>query len=265
MKKNYHTHTARCHHAYGTDEEMVLAAIRGGYTELGFSDHSCWKYDSDFKSHIRMELSEFDDYYESISHLKEKYKDQIKIYIGLECEYFPRYMEWLRGFIKEKKLDYIILGNHYSETDENAEYYGRACNDDKMLKKYIDDCIAGMSTGLYSYLAHPDLFMRGRDEFDELAKSESERLCRWCKEHHIIMEYNLEGARACHEYQVSWYPDPNFWKIAAETGNDVIIGVDAHRTSSLEDSGYYDAALEFLNRLNMNVVTEIPFKFQERL
>lgn len=261
VKTNYHTHTERCHHAYGTDEEMVLAAIQGGYTELGFSDHTCWRYDSGFKSHIRMELSKFDDYYESISHLREKYKDRIKILIGLECEYFPKYMDWLKSFVKEKKLDYVILGNHYSETDETGEYYGRACNDDGMLKKYIDDCIAGMSTGLYSYLAHPDLFMRGRERFDGLAKSESERLCRWCREHHVLMEYNLEGARMCRERQVSWYPNPDFWKIAAKTGNDVIIGVDAHHSASLAKSGDYDEALEFLNGLNMNIVSEIPLKF----
>ena len=30
MKTNYHTHTARCMHATGTDEEYVLSAIKGG-------------------------------------------------------------------------------------------------------------------------------------------------------------------------------------------------------------------------------------------
>ncbi len=36
--KNYHTHTKRCGHAKGTDEEYVIAAIEGGFDELGFSD-----------------------------------------------------------------------------------------------------------------------------------------------------------------------------------------------------------------------------------
>ena len=63
-KTNYHTHTERCYHAWGSDEEFVLAAIKGGYTELGFSDHACWKYDSDFVAHMRMPLSAYDDYYD---------------------------------------------------------------------------------------------------------------------------------------------------------------------------------------------------------
>ena len=44
MKANYHTHTARCGHATGTDEDYVLAAIEQGFDELGFSDHVPWPY-----------------------------------------------------------------------------------------------------------------------------------------------------------------------------------------------------------------------------
>ena len=81
--KNFHTHTSRCMHANGKDEEYVLAAIEAGYEVLGFSDHTPWKYDSDFVANMRMPLSQFDDYYQSISSLKEKYKDKIEIKIGL--------------------------------------------------------------------------------------------------------------------------------------------------------------------------------------
>ena len=40
MTENYHTHTARCRHATGTEEEYVLAAIDRGLKILGFSDHT---------------------------------------------------------------------------------------------------------------------------------------------------------------------------------------------------------------------------------
>ena len=35
----YHSHTFRCGHAVGTDEEYVKKAIEGHYEILGFSDH----------------------------------------------------------------------------------------------------------------------------------------------------------------------------------------------------------------------------------
>lgn len=61
---------------------------------------------------------ELPGYVESLRSLQEKYKNQISIKIGLECEYFPEYIHWLKGIIKEYKLDYIIFGNHHFHTDE---------------------------------------------------------------------------------------------------------------------------------------------------
>ncbi len=42
IKANYHTHTARCGHAIGTDEEYVQTAIQAGLKTLGFSDHAAY-------------------------------------------------------------------------------------------------------------------------------------------------------------------------------------------------------------------------------
>lgn len=54
MKTNYHTHTTRCMHATGNDEDYVLSAIKGGYRILGFSDHTPWKYRTDYVADMRM-------------------------------------------------------------------------------------------------------------------------------------------------------------------------------------------------------------------
>ena len=40
MIANYHTHTYRCRHASGTEEEYIYQALDGGLEELGFSDHT---------------------------------------------------------------------------------------------------------------------------------------------------------------------------------------------------------------------------------
>ena len=61
QKTNFHTHTARCGHASGEDEQYVRSAIRGGYRVLGFSDHTPWSYASDFVSPIRMPLDALPD------------------------------------------------------------------------------------------------------------------------------------------------------------------------------------------------------------
>ena len=65
MKTNYHTHTTRCMHATGSDEDYVLSAIKGGYQELGFSDHTPWKYHTDYVADMRMLPEELPGYVES--------------------------------------------------------------------------------------------------------------------------------------------------------------------------------------------------------
>ena len=77
LKANYHTHTKRCGHAFGEDEEYVLEALGQGMVELGFSDHIMLPGFS--QPSIRGEYSLWaQDYFKSINYLKEKYKDRMK-------------------------------------------------------------------------------------------------------------------------------------------------------------------------------------------
>ena len=66
MKTNYHTHTTRCMHATGDDEDYVLSAIKGGYRILGFSDHTPWKYRTDYVADMRMLPEELPGYVERV-------------------------------------------------------------------------------------------------------------------------------------------------------------------------------------------------------
>ena len=134
MKTNYHTHTTRCMHATGDDEDYVLSAIKGGYRILGFSDHTPWKYRTDYVADMRMLPEELPGYVESLKTLREKYHDRIDIRIGLECEYFPQYIHWLKEQTKKYQLDYIIFGNHHYHTDEKFPYFGHHTDSRDMLE-----------------------------------------------------------------------------------------------------------------------------------
>lgn len=153
MKTNYHTHTTRCMHAVGSDEEYVLSAIKGGFQILGFSDHTPWKYRTDYVADMRMLPEELPGYIESLQHLREKYQEQIRIKIGLECEYFPDYIPWLKEQIKQYRLDYIIFGNHHFHTDEKFPYFGHHTDSRDMLDLYEESAVEGIESGLYSCLA----------------------------------------------------------------------------------------------------------------
>ena len=158
MLKNYHSHTARCGHAWGTDEEFVRSAIDNGYGVLGFSEHSPWPFTDGYQeidSRQRITVEELDSYIADMQALKEKYADQIEIRIGLECEYFPQYFDWLRSV--RPKLDYLLLGVHCADHDEHLTHYYARSTKPEQVEEYLRCALAGMESGLFAYLAHPEL------------------------------------------------------------------------------------------------------------
>ena len=75
MIANYHTHTPRCNHAKGTEEEYVQAALKRGSKILGFSDHTPFIFPGTYYSTMRMFPEEIYEYAATIVALKEKYAD----------------------------------------------------------------------------------------------------------------------------------------------------------------------------------------------
>lgn len=177
MLTNYHTHTTRCGHAEGTEEEYILTALRCGYKVLGFSDHTPWAYATPgFVSHIRMLPAQLDDYVLTLRSLREKYADQLHLHIGLEAEYFPAYLGWLKEETERLGIEYLILGCHYDTTDEQdakARRFGGSASP-AHGRRYAEQVERALETGLYRYLAHPDLFLNRMTAFD----AEAEKACR---------------------------------------------------------------------------------------
>ena len=97
MKYNYHTHTKRCNHANGSDEQYIESAIKANYQGLGFSDHVMLPFVTG--SYIRADYDVKDEYLSTMKELKEKYKDQIELYVGFECEWDNKYQKYYRSLL----------------------------------------------------------------------------------------------------------------------------------------------------------------------
>ena len=149
---NLHTHTYRCHHAKGTDEEYVIKAIENGYDLIGFSDHAPYLFPNGYVSSFRMLPSEAQNYADSIKELREKYKGKIDIKLGFELEYYPRLIDKEIEFLKSFDYDYLILGQHYvdNEYEDYAIYSDSPTKSPAVLDKYISQVILGAKSGLFT-------------------------------------------------------------------------------------------------------------------
>ncbi|SET44462.1 histidinol-phosphatase [[Clostridium] polysaccharolyticum] len=248
MLANYHTHTSRCHHAAGEDREYVEAAIRGDMKILGFSDHFPWKMKKGYVSSSRMELSLLDDYVDSIQSLKKEYLNDIKIYLGFESEYLPEYTEQQEQLLKDYPIDYMILGQHFLNPEPYGTYTGFPTEDKDLFLEYIDSAIEGMETGLYRYLAHPDLIHYTGDT--AFYDKHMLRLCQYLKEKNIPVEINLSGV-----YENRHYTSKHFLKLAKQAGNSVILGVDAHSPERLEMTGVQEQCYQMARDAGLEIVT----------
>lgn len=255
MKFNYHTHTERCMHAGGKDEDFVLAAIKAGFDEIGFSDHCAWPY-KNYASPIRMTEVQIEDYVNSVKSLREKYKDKISIKLGFECEYFERHIPWLRETLKKYSFDYIILGHHYLSYEIGGLYTGNAATKEE-IEVYKDDLIKAMDTGLYSYIAHPDLFFKGYGRFDGHAEKVTRQIIKKAIETDTPLEYNLLGLARNKADNKDSYPYPDFWRIAGEMGAKGIIGIDAHFPDAYLDKELMNEAVKSLEEYGVRMVDKI--------
>lgn len=265
IRTNYHTHTTRCLHAQGSDENYVRAAIQNGFDELGFSDHTPWPYEDDYVSFCRMPLYQLSEYIGSIRSLKAQFAREIKIRLGLEAEYFPEFAGWLKEIREQYELEYLIFGCHYDRLDESV-YFGHVSSK-AHIRRYAERSILGLGSGLYDCFAHPDLFLRGVSRFDEDCRSISRDLCRAARENGIPLEYNLSGFYYPMENNknVGW-PCFEFWEIAAMEGVSAIIGIDAHAPDRLSNTPTYDLAVQTLRAFHIpRVVSLMPQKAKPSL
>lgn len=249
MFANYHTHTARCRHASGADREYVLSAIDSGVKILGFSDHAPFPH----RAFVGMQPDELPEYVASISALREEFRDDLQMHIGLELEYDPKHFPRQLDFLKDHGIEYLILGQHalFGLTDIAGALMSGS--EEKYLDYHCGLMKEAMDTGAITYVAHPDMynFTGSKQVYEQHIRP----LCRHAKDLDIPLEINLLGLRTNRHY-----PRPHFWQIAGEEGCQVILGCDAHEPASFLDKTGPDAAMELVSRYHLNLIPSTPLR-----
>ena len=272
LKANYHTHTELCGHAVGSVHDYVEEAVKLGFDELGMSDHA--HTPEHFMSHddyLRhgleriMTNDDFDNIYKP-QVLKEKERKDIKVYLGLETEYFPENHDYFVNL--RKKVDYLVLGLHFFNYDGKS-YSTYFDMDEKTILMYTDVVVKAMSTGLYTIFAHPDLYMhsyqspKGDRVFDEVCADCAKRIIDSAIENDVYLEVNANGIQNTFRDYPSLskylYPREEFWEMVRDTDAKIVIGADAHKPEALGNE-IVKEVIEFAERLNLKVLDHVTLK-----
>ncbi|MBQ5802104.1 MAG: histidinol-phosphatase [Clostridia bacterium] len=254
MKFSFHNHTYRCGHAQGTEEQFVLEAIKAGYETFGFADHAPHCYPETHTVVGRMNIEEgLTEYCETILALRHKYRDYIDIKLGLETEYFPAYHEKTMQKYRANGIEYILLGQHMTGNEglPGAYFCFQPTEDAAGLTKYVDQCIEGMATGQFSYVAHPEVFNYVGED-DDFRRAEYDRLIAKAKEMDLPLEINLLGLGGNRHY-----PSPIFWERAALANVKAVIGCDAHDPSQVHHAANVEKGFRFAEKYKLSLVEDI--------
>lgn len=253
MDANYHTHTWRCHHATGLEREYVENAIAGGLKILGFSDHTPMPYDGGYVSSSKMTMDQLRGYVDTLTALREEYRRDIEIHIGLEVEYYPKYFNALRAFVGDYEIEYFLLGQHHLGNEIGDVFSGNPTDNPDHLIRYCLQCMEAIETGCFTYLAHPDLIYFTGD--DALYSVWMRKLCECALAHDMPLEINLLGLQEHRNY-----PKESFWQIAGEVGNTAIFGSDAHHAHNVWRPDTVEVANDLASRYNIKVIDRVPFR-----
>ena len=261
LSYNLHGHTYRCGHAGGKDEDYVLRAIEAGFKEIAFTDHVMLPGIT--QPGIRGDYALKDNYFNSVLSLKEKYKDQIKIHLGFEAEWYgDTFKAYYEDLLALPYFDLLIVGQHCYLEDGTQKWYASLPFEER-LPRYQKDLLDAMASGLFTYVAHPDLYVDWNQRWDDRTIGVAHEIAKASKKYNIPLELNFVRVRANPEQarkpDTLSYPCPMFWDIVSQYDCDVVIGVDAHWPEHYRDSDY-GFMVEFIQKHHLKLLTKCPLE-----
>lgn len=243
MRQDYHTHTFRCQHAQGDVMDYATVATQKGLNVLGVTDHTPFpqSFPDTRWMMIRMDLSELDDYDQAVEDARRAYPE-LKILKGMECEYSTELLSFYREeLLAKRNFDYLIFGNHFFPSGRNwigahSQIKGRA-----ELIAYAKHMIAAMASGIFAFIAHPDLFGTSYEPWDEHTIACTKLILDAAAAYHVPLEINAAGLRQAPKDTRTGlrppYPLAPFWQLAANYREiSVVVNSDAHRPKEVGET-----------------------------
>ena len=237
ITRDFHCHTTFCD-GTNTPEEMVLASIEKGMTELGLLCHSHTFFDGRYcitKEKVPQFLSE-------INRLKEKYADKIKLYCGVEQDYYSDYptdgFDYVIG-----SVHYMLIDGYYYSLDSKSEWFFDMMNKkfggdyNRLAEVYYETAanviektgadIIGHFDIVSKWVENEDCSRIRQPEYLAIAKKAVDKLIPYEKSFEINVGAIARGLRT-HPY-----PSAEIISYIKEKGGKLILSSDAHSKENL--------------------------------
>lgn len=236
---NYHSHCSFCD-GRAPLEEFVKEAIRQGFYSYGVSSHAPLP----FPTQWTMEWEQMDAYLDEFNNLRQKYADEIELYVGLEIDYLNEESNPSVARFTELSLDYRIGSVHllYDAAGEVVdidcspavfkERVDRHFNGDVLgvIRMYFDRLFRMVELGGFDVLGHADKMHYNASCYHPGLLDEPwyEALMKDYFSLVASRGYLVEINTKAYDSLGTFYPNSRYWELMKEYQIKVLVNSDAH-------------------------------------
>lgn len=241
---DYHTHHRRCGHAVGSIEDYIQRGMEIGVYQLGISDHMPLFHikSSTRCNDLAMQKEDLPRYVEEVLHLREKYKGDVELLLGLEADYVEGGEEEIQRLLGEHPWDYVIGSVHYLESwdlfDSRQRHRWEECQAYDVFKAYYHAIGQAACSGLFDIIGHLDGIKRNAPERIPEEREMQQQALDAIAQAGLAVEVNTSGLRKA---AVGLYPSEGVLLGCAARSIPVTVGSDAHHPRHV-GAGYDEAA-----------------------
>ena len=234
---DYHVHTVFCD-GKNTPEEMVKAALEKGMEAIGFSGHSHTAFDESWC----MSVDGTAAYRKEIARLKKAYAGKIKIFCGVEQDYFSDASTEGYDYVIGS-VHYLCVNGEYIPVDESAEDLKAAAEKQfggdmmALCEKYYRTAANVCEKTNCDIIGHFDLitkFNNGGALFDE---NDPRYIAAWQKAADKLLRsgkvFEINTGAISRGYRTQPYPSADIRSYIKAKGGTFILSGDSHSADTL--------------------------------
>lgn len=247
---NYHSHCTFCD-GRSTPENFVRFAISKRFRAYGFSSHSPLP----FETFWNMTAGDMPEYLQEVNRLKNKYKEDLEIYTGLEIDYLDEDYNASIPYFRELPLDYRISSIHYLPVAPGYAEKNMVCIDGgfaefkesvthhfersirKLAIRYFNDSMKMVEAGGFDIVGHLDkIHMNGSKciGFDASADWYRHAFSDYLKlisEKGLMVEINTKALASKQQL----FPRREYLTLVREMNIPVMVNSDCHYPDLVND------------------------------
>lgn len=260
---NLHTHTNFSDGSHNP-EDYIQPAINAGLSVYGFSDHAPLSF-GNFKWCIRPGKAV--EYCSEIRRLKEKWADQIQLFLGFETDFIPGMSD--SSLVEKYQPDFIISSIHFLKKNNNSHImeidgsydgfrlgFSKLFNNDAvaMVKHYFDTLYQMVSQGGFDIVGHADKIKMFLDRMYPGIIAESwyldleQEAALFLAKSGAIVEINTRSLYKKHGIEP--YPSWEMIKTISHEGGKLTLSADTHDPEGVV--AFYTSTLQQLKEMGIN-------------